>query len=173
MKTITFAFTVICIAYSLSIKAASEIDIQNFKDSFKRGSVALKNENFDQAFKELLTASKLGHKQAQFDLALLYIEGKGTKIDFAQAYLWLNVAAEAKIKPWRAYKLQISSLLSTEQLNSLNPYVDKYISEYGAKVQDVSCDYNKRIGSHLKLIQCFKRSSSGKKSERLEAGVFN
>ncbi len=173
MKIITVAFTIFCIVYSSSIKAASDIDIKKFKESFRLGSVALKNENYNEAFKELLIASKLGHKQAQFDLALLYIKGKGTKTDIAQAYLWLNVAAEAKIKPWRSYKTQIRDLLSTKQLNSLNPYVNKYISEYGAKTQDVSCESNKRTGSHLKLIQCFKRSSSGKKSQRLEADIFN
>jgi TPR repeat protein len=43
----------------------------------------------------------LRYKKAQFSLVLLYKEVKGEKQDYAQAYLWLNVAAEAKESKWR------------------------------------------------------------------------
>jgi TPR repeat protein len=150
----------ILIMAPFSALAATTFDVESYNTSFDNGSRALVSKNYEKAYEQLIKASKLGHKNAQYSVALMYMEGKGTKQDYAQAYLWLNVAAEAKDKKWRKMRNKIRKALSSEQQVALQPHVDTYIEKYGAKAQEISCSKLERLGSHAKQMECIKKSDS-------------
>jgi|GEM_PF-1265524 len=58
------------------------------------GAQAMARGDYVQAVKQLSTAAKAGDAQAQLDLGLLILEGKGTNRDPAQAAKWLRQAAD-------------------------------------------------------------------------------
>ena len=140
--------------------AATTFEVENYNTSYDAASRALVSKEYKKAFGNFIKASKLGHKNAQYSLALMYMEGKGTPQDYAQAYLWLNVAAEAKEKRWRKMRNKIRKALSTKQQQDLQPHVDSYIAKYGAKTQEIRCAKLKKIGSHTKHMECIKKNDS-------------
>ena len=158
---ITAYILIISIAAGISFAhAANKSELINYEREYENAYRAFDAKNYEKAFVHLQKASKLGHKHAQYLLSLLYMEGKGTQQDFAQAYIWLNVASEAKVKDWRKMSDTVKSALSTKQIASLNPYVDQFIARYGATAQEIVCDRVKQsIGVTKKMI-CFKRMDS-------------
>jgi hypothetical protein len=161
MKSTIISIIIVLCSYSSNLSAANLADVQTYNQKYSVASRALVSKNYDKAFKNFLIASKLGHKSAQYSLALLYMEGLGTKQDYAQAYLWLNLAAESDIKKWVRMKDKIHNSLSVEQRASLRPHVDLYIEKYGSVTQEISCSKTTSINSHKKHIQCVKKLDDG------------
>lgn len=62
-------------------------------DLLQKGADGIKK-NDHTAFELLLYAAKKDHIQAQSDLGDCYYEGKGTSVDYAQAILWYQKAAD-------------------------------------------------------------------------------
>lgn len=141
--------------------AAKSIDVYHFQNEFEDGIKAIKSEKFDKAFQHIERSSKLGNKLAQYELALLYAQGLGTKQDFLQAYIWLNVASEVKEKRWNELLDKISKLFTNEQKATFQPLVNEYISNYGEKSQEVICRPRATIGSNVKYMFCEKLLDSG------------
>ncbi|MGB0495818.1 MAG: tetratricopeptide repeat protein [Kangiellaceae bacterium] len=141
--------------------AAKNTEVYDYDRASDLGNTAFKNKNYDNAFKHLDKASKLGNKAAQYSLALMYMGGLGVKQDYSQAYLWLNVAAEAKESKWRKLRDKIHSALSKEQRAALAPHVESYIEKYGAKTQEISCRKKAALGSNRKFMICTKHLDSG------------
>ena len=98
MKKLFIILAVILSLTAGSAEAAKTAEVLEFEQTSELSFSALRRDDYDAAFKHLNKASKLGNKVSQFNLALLYMEGLGVKQDYAQAYLWLNVAVEAKEK---------------------------------------------------------------------------
>jgi hypothetical protein len=117
---------------------------------------AIGNEDYENGIENLIKASEMGNKVTQFTLGLLYLDGKGVEQDFTKAYLWINVAAEAKEKKWRDTRDKLRSALSDEQAAALAPFVDEYIEKYGTEAQQVSCYKRARTGSSIRVMQCIK-----------------
>lgn len=53
---------------------------------------------FEKAYKEFQSLAEVGHKGAQFNLGILYLEGSGTKQDLVKAYAWIKLSDEDKGK---------------------------------------------------------------------------
>jgi TPR repeat protein len=136
--------------------AADSFEVDKFNRATKFGAAAIRNKDYDNAFEHLDEASKLGDKVSQFALALLYMDGLGVEQNYAQAYLWLNVAAEVKEKRWRKVRDQLHNSLSKEQVAALKPLVSEYIKKYGAETQEISCSKRAQFNSHRKQMECSK-----------------
>ena len=161
MKILLIIAALTCSLSTLTANAATTFEVAEFNRATEFGLSALQGKNYDRAFVHLEEASKLGNKISQFSLALLYIEGLGVKQDYTEAYLWLNVAAEAKDKKWRKVRDQIKNSLTQEQVAALKPLVNEYIEKYGSKAQDVKCYKKAATGTNRKLMQCTKRTTPG------------
>ena len=85
------------------------------------------------------------------------MNGSGVSQDYAQAYLWLNVAAEAREKTWRKLLDQLHNSLSQDQIAALTPHVNSHLEKYGARAQGVNCSKRPSIGTKIKVMQCTKR----------------
>jgi len=68
------------------------------------GAQSMARGDYARAVKELTASAKAGEPQAQLDLGLLLLEGKGTSADAVQAYKWIRQAAEKGL-PEAAYQL--------------------------------------------------------------------
>jgi TPR repeat protein len=143
------------------VNAANLAEVQEYERQYKLGSQSLVSKNYEKAFVHLDKASKLGNKSAQYSLALLYMEGQGTQQNYAQAYVWLNVAAEANDKKWRKMRDKIQNALTKEQQESLQASVDAHMGQYGATAQEVSCKRVTKARSRSKYMQCTKKLDAG------------
>ncbi|MBV1909496.1 MAG: SEL1-like repeat protein [Kangiellaceae bacterium] len=139
------------------VNAASNKEVNDYQRATEIGDKAIKLKNYEKAFKHLEIASKLGNKTAQYSLAILYMNGLGVEKDYNQAYLWLNVASEAKVSKWRKLRDKLKTAFSEEQKSALAPHVESYLNKYGEKIQDVSCYKRAPMGSNRKIMTCTKR----------------
>ncbi len=156
MKKLIIASVIVCCFFSINVNAAKNTEVFDYDKSSRIGFNALTAKSYDKAFKHLEKASKLGNKGAQYSLALLYLEGKGTAQDYGQAYIWLNVATEVKEKTWRELRDKLHNAFNSKQINILKPLVDNYIDKYGADAQDISCAKSAPTGSRRKIMRCVK-----------------
>jgi TPR repeat protein len=140
----------------VSANAATIFEIEEFNRATELSNFAVSSKDYVNGFENIEDASKLGNKVSQFTLALLYMEGVHVEQDYTQAYLWLNVAAEAKEKQWREVRNQLHNALTDEQVAALTPLVNEYIEKYGKETQEVSCYRRARTGSSIKVMQCTK-----------------
>jgi TPR repeat protein len=69
-------------------------DDQQAEPSFLRGVEAYALKDFQAAMRELTVAAKLGHRIAQFRLAMMYLDGIGDAANHKLAYHWFHWAAE-------------------------------------------------------------------------------
>lgn len=161
MKKLLLISQLLCILISAHVYAAKNTEVYEYEKVFRVGSAALSAKNYVKAFNYLNRSAKLGNKQAQYSIALMYISGQGTQKDFTRAYLWLNVASEAKEPTWRKLKSQIQNALSDQQREILQPEVNEYIKLYGTKTQDISCKLESSTGRHKRYMICNKRLDTG------------
>ena len=137
------------------------MDVYDYERATNLGQIAFKNKSYKNAFKHLEKASKLGNKVAQYTIALQYMGGYGVEKDYIKAYLWLNVASEAKVNKWRKLRDRVHNALSKQQQDELKPHLESYINKYGAKTQDVNCRKKSSTGSNIRVMTCIKSLDSG------------
>jgi uncharacterized protein len=58
------------------------------------GTEAFKNKDYQKAFREWNAAAEAGNAEAQFDLGVLYAQGRGVQRDVAKAVSWYRKAAD-------------------------------------------------------------------------------
>jgi TPR repeat protein len=64
------------------------------EEKFQRGSLAVENENFSSALRELRPLAEQGHPHSQFLLAVMYNKGDGVPQDLNKSFKWAKLAAE-------------------------------------------------------------------------------
>jgi len=156
MKKMIITSAIVCCLFSLGASAAKNTEVFDYDKSSRLGFNALTAKSYEKAFEHLEKASMLGNKGAQYSLALLYLEGKGTSQNYGQAYVWLNVASEVKEKSWRELRDKLHNAFNTKQINMLKPLVDSYMTKYGSDAQDISCEKTAPTGSRRKVMRCVK-----------------
>ena len=88
-------------------------------------SVAYKKQDYAAAFREYRELAELGQPQAQFNLAVMYANGEGTRVSYTSAHAWASLARAngdssadalvAKLEPQLTpTSLQISSQIQTQ-----------------------------------------------------------
>lgn len=159
LLTVAIAFGISISAMSAS--AATSFEVEAFNRATEKGSSAIKTKNYERAFNYLDKASKLGNKESQYQLALLYMEGLGVKQDYIRAYIWLNVAVEVKEKNWQKVRDMLHNALSEDDRAALAPMINEYITKYGAEAQEISCSKRAARGSNRKFMQCTKFLTPG------------
>ncbi len=63
-------------------------------ENFQKGFKAYKQQDYKTAYKEWLPLAEQGDSSAQYNLGLMYSNGKGVKQDYTQAVAWYRKAAE-------------------------------------------------------------------------------
>ncbi len=68
------------------------------------------------AFATLLDTARRGDMDAQYVTGLLYVEGRGMKVDLVQAYFWLTRACEQGDSDARELRQWVASRMKREEL---------------------------------------------------------
>lgn len=161
MRKFIIAVASIVLSSAITVQAASSFEVEQYNKYAKFSDSAMQLKDYEQAYEHLLKSSELGNKISQYNLATLYIEGLGVKQDYAQAYLWLSVAAEANEKKWRDARDQLHNAFSEEHHAMLAPHVKSYIDNYGAEAQEITCSKRASTGSNRRVMQCAKNLTEG------------
>ena len=82
------------IACLITLLITSFISHATFEDAVKQ----YEKGQFEKAYKEFQSLAEVGHKGAQFNLGILYLEGSGTKQDLVKAYGWIKLSDEEQGK---------------------------------------------------------------------------
>lgn len=72
---------------------ANSTDPMANSDIYSCATDAMSNNNYSVAMKWLLKGASRGDDMAQFQLGMIYEDGKGVSQDFVQAYKWFDIAA--------------------------------------------------------------------------------
>jgi TPR repeat protein len=130
MNKLLIGLTILLTFYLDLAEADNMSEVMVFEQAMDVGMFSTSTAGlYEAAFEQLEKAAKLGNKVAQYNLALLYMDGSGVSQDYAQAYLWLNVAAEAREKTWRRLLDQLHNSLSQDQIAALTPPCKQSLGE--------------------------------------------
>ncbi len=103
-----------------------------FADFLDAGE-AYENENYDQALSEYQALAKLGHHEAQHNLAVMHFLGQGTEKNPVQAFAWAGLAKASKDTKLQALQDTIKGNLSAEQLTEARQQAQTLQNQYGAE----------------------------------------
>lgn len=76
--------------------AAQSASINLMTPDLKELGLAIKNYDKgrkDYAMQKFLSAAKWGNKDAQYTIAVMYVEGDGVAVDYPRAHAWMSLAA--------------------------------------------------------------------------------
>jgi TPR repeat protein len=73
-------------------------------------------QDYAQAVRWYREAASRGHIQAQFNLGIMYFEGKGVEKELRSAYYWLAVASEQGDEDARAQLRKVAANMSAAQI---------------------------------------------------------
>ncbi len=73
--------TAFCLFFSYTVIQADIIDANE----------AYENQNYESAFEQYLELAQLGNSQARYNVAVMYLKGQGTLIDYGKAYGWAQL----------------------------------------------------------------------------------
>jgi len=65
---------------------------------FDAGVAAFERGDYATAFREFKPLAEKGETAAQYNLGLMYSQGRGVPQDYVQAHMWFNLAAAQDIK---------------------------------------------------------------------------
>jgi hypothetical protein len=102
------------------VRDENEFNPASYPNSVTGGANAYKDAEYRRAYEIWAPLADSGNRAAQFHLGALYLEGRGTGIDFHQAYFWLRLASRRgderalSLIPVVAEKLTIEEIRASE-----------------------------------------------------------
>ncbi len=96
-----------------------------------RAARALQNGSEQEAFETYLKAARYGNKEAQKNVALMYMKGMGVEKDWARAYAWLRLAATHQDPRITEARDQVFAALREDEREVGQDYYREIDAEYG------------------------------------------
>ncbi|ACV26483.1 TonB family protein [Kangiella koreensis] len=124
---ITAKLASLLILFTASISSHATFD--NAIEHYEEGA-------YKQAFMWFRSLAEIGHKGAQFNLGVMYLEGTGVETDPVKAYAWIKLS-DKKEKKERAFLNEIRQKLNAEQQKEADFFfnsLDKSFSEEALKL---------------------------------------
>lgn len=117
----------------------------DYAASVSGGVAAYRAADYREAYRIWSSLAQAGSRSAQFHLGALYFEGRGTRIDFAQAYLWLRIAAQRGDR--RAINLitVVAENLTGDQIDALDDRARQWLGKRATKVTQARGDENNSL----------------------------
>ncbi len=116
--------TLVCMLILLSAVAAAD---------FLDATEAYEKKDYLTAFKEYQALAKLGHHEAQHNLAVMYYLGQGTEKNPVQAYAWSSLAKASDDEKLQALQTKIQANLSKQQFIEAQKQSELLEQQYGAE----------------------------------------
>jgi TPR repeat protein len=112
---------------------------------------------YEDAFEYASKSARWGDKHAQFMLALMYVFGDGTDIDFVKGMAWLEVAGEAPNRKWRRDLAKLRQEATPEEIEAATAMAARLKDYYGMDANEITCSRRAEVGSNVKEAICVKR----------------
>lgn len=134
----------------------SRIEMMDTYQAQGQGTKHFRRRDYARAYPHLLAAAKRGFKTAQARLAYIYLHGLGgIPYDPVRGVGWLSVAASPETMPWiRRYSKRIWKVVPDRYVADLELVADRYRAKYGRGATGVSCNRNRRAGTHQTELTC-------------------
>lgn len=134
----------------------SRIEMMDTYQAQGQGTKHFRRRDYGRAYPHLVTAAKRGFKTAQARLAYIYLHGLGgIPYDPVRGVGWLSVAASPETMPWiRRYSKRIWKIVPERYVTDLEIVADRYRAKYGRGATGVSCNRNRRAGTHRTALTC-------------------
>ena len=107
MKKWFLFITAILMLYSSVARAG---DFDDATDAYEKG-------NYDQAIELFLPLATQGNANAQYNLGLMYDEGKTVTQDYARAYMWFSLAASKGHKGAEEIREKVAKKMTPAQID--------------------------------------------------------
>jgi hypothetical protein len=116
--------------------------------------LALNAKKYKKAYRKLSNTARWGHKESQFYLATMYLQGQGTTQDIPKAWIWLNLALEQRNTDWIIMKRRLAQHIPEDAQLMLDKEIEIYRNKYGASARGLSCRATKVVGSNRQEERC-------------------
>ncbi len=130
------------------------MDFRDWRYMLKDAHAAYEREDYDKAFKLYSRNACLGDKSSQFALGTMYLLGQGTQPDGMRAYAWYKVAAESGDLDYTKALKRIEPLIPAEHRGASDDLAADYLSRFGAKATNVSCQRRAEAGTRISELEC-------------------
>jgi TPR repeat protein len=146
---------------SSSLFANQTIEQVELDETLLQAQLAIEAREFDKAFDLYNQAAHWGHKGAQYVLGEMYLRGEGVEQNEIMGLAWLDVAAESRDRDFvRAHKKAAKSM-SGADVEKADKVADKIAAAYGIDAAQMTCKREMRVGSNIKVTNCYHKRLSG------------
>lgn len=125
--------------------AKSKIDFATPGNSLRDGAEAYKATDYRRAYEIWATLAESGSASAQFHLGALYFEGRGTPVDFTQAYFWLRVAAYQGDQRAPGLLAAAAKELTNDQISAADDQARDWLQQRSIEITQFERDSKNRL----------------------------
>ena len=105
-----------------------------YANTVSGGAKAYQAADYRRAFEIWAPLAESGSRNAQFHLGALYLEGRGTELDFRQAYFWLRLASRRGDERAQPLATMVAEKLTTEEISASEEQTQQWLDKRAIKV---------------------------------------
>lgn len=117
----------------------------NFRNSVGGGVDAYRATDYNRAYQIWSPLAESGNRSAQFHLGALHLEGRGTEVDYAQAYFWLRVSAYSGDERALPLLTIAAGKLTSEEIRASEDQAKDWLQQRSIKVTQFDQDSKNRL----------------------------
>ena len=87
-----------------------------YSQDYRKGLAAAERGDYAAALREWRPLAEQGHVNAQYDLGVMYFEGRGVPEDFEKAHMWFDIAAERGLRNAAKDRDIVAKLMTPAQI---------------------------------------------------------
>ena len=100
-------------------------------NGFDEGVAAYDRGDYATALKEYRPLAEQGHAAAQYNLGLMYANGKGVPQDYVQAHMWFNIAAAQDNENAREQRDIVAKRITPAQVAEAQALAREWMEKHG------------------------------------------
>ena len=98
-------------------------------NGFDEGVAAYDRGDYATALKEYRPLAEQGHAAAQYNLGLMYANGKGVPQDYVQAHMWFNLAAAQGDESGRENRDKVVELMTPADISKAQAMAREWLEK--------------------------------------------
>ena len=158
VRTLILAATLAC---SPALFATDTITQAQLDDTLLKAQQSIEAREYDQAFELYSQAAHWGHKGAQYVLGEMYLRGEGTQQNDVLGLAWLDAAAESRNRDFVRARNKAEDQLNAADIEKAEKVAEQNISAYGIEATGMTCKKEMRVGSNIKVVNCYHKRGKG------------
>jgi hypothetical protein len=141
-----FAVTEFCIAEVRTAANLTKTENQGIK-YYNKGK-------YEKAYERFSDTASWGYKTSQYFLGLMHLKGQHVEQSNVIGMAWLGVASEAGVEEWQVLYQSLYDALSESEKITVDLKLEEYISKFGLKAQNISCEKKPNLRTRRATMTC-------------------